>query len=109
MPAALTTASRVMCPHGGTALLLTDNGVLFAGGSAVLLETDVHEVIGCPFTVGTDYTPCVTITWEAGADSLTVDEAGVLTESSLGTCLNAEDAEQGVAIIASAYAGLDAS
>jgi hypothetical protein len=95
----LTTASTVKCMHGGTAILLTTNTRVRAAGAFALLETDVHPVVGCPFTVGPKYSPCVRIEWTAGASQLTVG-AKVLLRSSVGKCLNAENAPQGVAIVA---------
>jgi hypothetical protein len=94
--------------HGGTVMLITTNSVLTAGGSPVLLETDVHFVVGCPFTVGVVYTPCVTVQWQAAASSLTVNGAGVLTEVSVGECLNAAGAPQGIAIVSNPAPELEA-
>ena len=108
MPSVLTTASQAKCPHGGTVTLTTENTLLNAGGSPVLLESDIHEVVGCSFTVGPDYMPCLTVEWENGASSLTVEGTGVLTEMSIGKCLNEADAPQGVAIVSGAEASLEA-
>lgn len=108
MPPVLTTASQVQCMHGGQALLMTTNATLFAGGSPVLLETDVHMVAGCPFTVGVVYMPCVTIQWQTAATSLTVNGAGVLLETSIGNCLNASGAPQGIAIVSAPAPELEA-
>jgi len=108
MPPVLTVASQAQCMHGGEVLLLTTNTVLLAGGSPVLLETDVHFVVGCPFTVGVVYTPCVTVQWQAAATSLTVNGAGVLVETSIGECLNAAGAPQGIAIVSGGAPELEA-
>jgi hypothetical protein len=94
----LTTASLVQCMHGGQAILTTANTSLMAGGSPVLLESDMHPVVGCPFIVGLVYMPCVIIQWQAGATSLSVNGVPVLLQTSLGQCLNAAGAPQGVAI-----------
>jgi hypothetical protein len=95
----LTTASTIQCPHGGRAMLQTANTKTFAGGASVLLEADVHLVVGCPFTIGLKYSPCVRIEWSAGASKVTVQQSKVLVQSSIGKCINAEGAPQGVAII----------
>lgn len=108
MPHVLTMTSQVQCPHGGMAILLTTNSSLMADGSLVLLESDVHPVAGCPFTVGVVYMPCVAVEWEAGATSLSVNGTGVLTETSIGKCLNASQAPQGVAIVSNAAQSLEA-
>jgi hypothetical protein len=98
----LTTASQVMCTHGGQAVLTTSNTKITASGAPVLLESDVHPVVGCPFTVGTKYSPCVRIEWTAGASAVSVDGTKVLVQSSVGKCINGEGAPQGVATVVSA-------
>jgi hypothetical protein len=94
----LTVASTVQCPHGGSVRLATKNARVRAGGALALLETDVHPVVGCAFTVGLKYSPCVRVEWSAGAQAVTA-QAAVLVRSSVGKCLNAEGAPQGVALV----------
>ena len=108
MPPVLTTASQVQCMHGGQALLVTTNSELFAGGSPVLLQSDLPAVVGCPFTAGVVYSPCVSVQWETAATSLSVNGVGVLSQISVGICLNAGGAPQGVAIISAPAPELDA-
>jgi hypothetical protein len=95
--------------HGGQVLLITTNGTLFANGSPVLLETDLHPVLGCPFTVGLVYTPCVLVQWQAAATSLKVNGTGVLIETSIGECMNAAGAPQGIAIVSAPAPELEAT
>ncbi len=95
----LTTTSNIMCPHGGRATLMTTNPHALADGSLVLLESDIHTVTGCPFTVGQKYSPCVRIEWSAGASNVTVNGTATLTQNSIGQCYNGEGAVQGVATI----------
>jgi hypothetical protein len=95
----LTTASQVMCPHGGQATLMTSNTQVTADGSPVLLESDVHIVAGCSFTIGPKYSPCVRIEWSAGTTMSQGNGTAFLTQSSVGQCLGAEEATQGVAMI----------
>jgi hypothetical protein len=97
----LTTASTIMCPHGGQAILLTANARVMAGGAQVLLQSDTHMVVGCPFTIGTKYSPCVKIQWSAGATRASIGGQPPLTQTSVGICRSGEGAPQGVAIIAS--------
>ena len=102
MPGAiLTTASQIQCLHGGQAILLTSNTKTMAGGGPVLLETDIHPVAGCPFTIGPKYSPCIRIEWTAGASKVTVNGTPVLVQTSVGKCIGIEGAPQGIAIIAS--------
>ncbi len=97
----LTVASTILCPHGGTVTLTTSNSVVRADGAFVLLESDVHPVVGCPFTIGTKPSPCVRVEWQAGAAKSTIRAAKPLVQSSVGLCYSPESAPQGVAIIAS--------
>jgi hypothetical protein len=94
----LTTTSTVMCPHGGQALLLTTNTEALIDGAPALLQTDVHPIVGCPFTP-VAYSPCVTIRWITAATQTSVRNVPVLLQTSVGLCLNAAQAPQGIAIV----------
>ena len=96
---ALTLRSTVQCMHGGTVVLRTSNTTSSAG-AAMLLESDVHSVVGCTFYNGSSYSPCLTIEWKAGAGALTVGGTKVLVKSSVGTCKNGPIV-QGIALISS--------
>jgi hypothetical protein len=102
----LTTASTVMCPHGGPAILTTSNTRLVIGGMPALLQTDVHSVVGCPFQipfgVGTKPSPCIRIQWLSGTTRLSGAGGGVLVQSSVGLCFSPEGIPQGTAVIAAA-------
>lgn len=106
--AVLTMESRIQCPHGGQALLLTSDERVMAQSPA-LVETDIHTVVGCPFVSGTVYMPCVTIEWSAGATRVQAMGAAVLTRTSIGKCLNASSAPQGLAIIVSTQQAVSAT
>jgi hypothetical protein len=106
--AVLTMESQIQCPHGGQALLLTSDERVMAEGP-VLIETDIHTVIGCPFVVGTVYMPCVTIEWSAGATRAQAMGEAVLTQTSIGKCLNASSAPQGLAIVVSTQQAVSAT
>lgn len=108
MPSIVTIANQILCPHGGQATLVTGNTTLLADGAPALLETDVPAIVGCPFTPGSTYSPCVQIEWESAAETLTVGDAGVVLETSVGKCVNASGAEQGIAVILDATASADA-
>ena len=96
----LTITSQVKCMHGGTAILTTSNTKLTADNAPALLESDVHSVAGCPFMIGTKPSPCIRIEWTGGAAMLQSGGTKVLVRSSVGKCISAEGATQGVAIIA---------
>jgi hypothetical protein len=109
MPSILTVESQIQCPHGGQAILLTSNSAFLVDGSPALLESDIHQIAGCSFVVGTVYEPCVLINWSGGAEMLTVENVGVLLESSVGSCCNAAGAPQGVAMINGASTEVEAT
>jgi hypothetical protein len=94
----LTTASTVMCPHGGMAQLITTNTEALIEGAPVLLQTDQHPVVGCPFTP-VAYSPCVLIRWITAATQTSVRDVPVLLQTSVGLCLNAAQAPQGTALV----------
>ena len=56
--------------------------------ASVLLQTDVHPIVGCPFTP-VAYSPCVSIRWVTAATQTTVRNVPVLLQTSVGLCLNA--------------------
>ena len=95
----LTTSSIIMCPHGGQAILLTPNARVSTNASFWLLETDVHNIVGCPFSIGGIYSPCVRIEWFGGSTRTNVNGTPVLKRESIGTCYNASNVPQGTAII----------
>lgn len=95
----LTTASTIMCPHGGSVILSTANSKVLCDGMPALLESDVHQVAGCPFMMGTKYSPCIRVEWAAGASMVKVNGTPVLVKSSTGKCFSAENAMQGMATI----------
>lgn len=87
--------------HGGTAILITSNTRLMVDNAPALLESDIHSVVGCPFTLpGPKYSPCVRIEWSAGAAMMSSGGTKVLVRSSVGKCYSAEGATQGIAIMA---------
>jgi hypothetical protein len=100
MPNYLTKTSTILCPHGGKANLLTANTKVFAARAPVLLESDIHPVIGCLFTLpGGKPSPCIRIEWSAGATKAAANSTAPLLKNSIGKCYNAENAIQGVATI----------
>jgi len=107
MASLLTTVSQVMCPHGGQATLLTSNTYVMADGSPVLLESDVHMIAGCPFTIGLKYSPCVRIEWSAGTSMSNSNGTKFLNQSSIGQCLGAEGGTQGVAMVVQTQTKVD--
>jgi hypothetical protein len=87
-----------MCPHGGQALLLTSNTEALIDGAPALLQTDLHPIVGCPFTP-VAYSPCVMIRWITAATQTSVRNVPVLLQTSVGLCLNAAQTPQGIAVV----------
>lgn len=94
----LTTSSTVMCPHGGLAQLVTTNTEALVDGAPMLLQTDLHPIVGCPFTP-VAYSPCVSIRWLTAATQTALHNVPVLLQTSVGLCLNAAQVPQGTAVV----------
>ena len=98
----LTTASTVLCPHGGSAILATSNTQAMVQSAPVLLLSDVHPIAGCAFAPGGVPTPCLTIQWLTGGTRSAIGGVPALLQTSVGLCLNAAQAPQGTAIVVQA-------
>jgi len=103
----LQSGATVMCPHGGTVQSTPSNTRVKANGP-VLVKTDVSNVSGCPFQIpigtGTKPSPCITVEWSAEATRVKVNGTGVLLQSSVGLCKNAEQTPQGSAQVVNTQA-----
>lgn len=98
MPALLTAATTMMCPHGGTVTAIP--GQTSATAEAPILRgSDTFVVAGCPFTIGGDYSPCLTVQWVETATRAKAGGDFVLNEASVGLCLAATQAPQGSVVI----------
>jgi hypothetical protein len=97
----LTTTSTIVCPHGGIAQLVTSNADVLVDGAPVLLQSDVHPIVGCPFTP-VAYSPCVAIRWVSAAAQTKVRGVPVLLQTSVGLCVNAAQVPQGTAVVVQA-------
>jgi len=105
MPGAvLTTASTLLCPHGGRVLATSTNALATAQGAALLLATDMLAVVGCPFAVGPKSQPCVTVRWLGGSTQAAVGGTPMVLQSSVGLCFSAEQAPQGAVVVVQAQA-----
>jgi hypothetical protein len=104
MPGLLTTASTLMCPHGGTVTATPSATSVQAGGAPALTTTDTFMIAGCPFTLPSGSSPCMTVQWIQGAAKSTRGGAPTLTLASSGLCLAATQAPQGPVVIAATQA-----
>jgi hypothetical protein len=97
----LTTTSSMICPHGGTVIASTSNTRVKADGQYVLRSTDTFTIAGCTFKIGTVPHPCTTVSWEVDCAHHTSARDPSLTKDSVGLCLAADEARQGVVQITS--------
>ena len=103
MPALLTAASVMMCPHGGT--VTASPGATQATIDAPILRgSDTFSIAGCSFMLGTVASPCVSINWVQTATHLKHGGDFVLTEASVGLCVAGTQAPQGTVVISSTQA-----
>ena len=99
MPALLTTASTMMCPHGGVAMAVPGQ-TQAAIDAPILRLSDSIIIAGCALSALVPPMPCVTVQWVVGATRVQAGGDFVLTEASVGLCLAATQAPQGTVIIA---------
>jgi hypothetical protein len=100
MGALLTTASMMMCPHGGTVTAISSNTEATAGGSPLVRASDTFTIAGCPFTLpGGVLSPCMTVQWmQTNTESKAAGDF-TLSMNSMGLCLAATQAPQGTVLI----------
>jgi hypothetical protein len=100
---AITTASSLQCPHGGTVAIVTTNARVQAGGAPLALATDTFTIAGCPFQIPAGVTtvpsPCIRVQWIVTDMRTGVGGAPTLSASSVGLCLAATQAPQGTVVI----------
>ena len=100
MPHALTTASSLMCPHGGTIIGTPSAPKLTFAGAPVLTEADSFQIIGCSFTLpGGKPSPCLQIQWVKTDLKAQAGNNRTLSEASVGLCLADTGAPQGTVIV----------
>jgi hypothetical protein len=97
----LTTASVMMCPHGGMVQAMPGSSRVTAVGAPVLRNSDSFTILGCIMNVSGSPHPCVTVQWVTTANRSTIDDP-TLTDDCLGLCKAGDQAVQGVVQVASA-------
>jgi hypothetical protein len=100
---AITVASSLQCPHGGTVAIVSANARVQAGGAPLALATDTFTIAGCPFQIPAGATtvpsPCIRVQWIVTDARSGVGGAPTLSTASVGLCLAATQAPQGTVII----------
>lgn len=95
----LTLQSSMSCPHGGTITASTTNTRVKADQSFVLRSNDTFTIGGCPYMLGVVPHPCAYVQWDVPAQRHTSQRDPSLTRDSVGLCLAADGAVQGVVVI----------
>lgn len=93
----ITTASSMMCPHGGTVSISGAN-VRAKAGAPIALVGDMATVTGCPFQIPAVVpipSPCITVIWVMPDVRVKVGGQPTLSHSSVGLCIGATGAPQG--------------
>lgn len=98
MPGLLTTASALMCPHGGMVTAVPSSGRVTAEGAPIVLATDTFTIAGCAFAPVAPH-PCVLVQWQMPAQRSTSAGVPTLTEANLGMCMAGDGAVQGPVIV----------
>lgn len=104
---ALTVASSLMCPHGGTVQIVGANARVKGGGAMLALATDTFTVVGCPFQIPAAVpipSPCVTVRWLVSDLQPSVGGPHTLSQTSVGLCLSAAQIPQGPVTVAATQA-----
>jgi hypothetical protein len=103
--ASLTTASVLMCPHGGSVSIVSANTRAKAGGAPIVTASDTFTIAGCPFTLpGPTPSPCVRVQWIVPAMRFKAGGAQALDAGSTGLCMAATGAPQGPVLVQSTQA-----
>lgn len=95
----LNASSIMMCPHGGTVSVVTANTQVMAAGDPCVLATDTYLIAGCAFVIGVVPHPCVQVQWVVPDIASKVNGNSTLSEESVGLCVAADAAVQGVVLI----------
>ena len=99
MSGLLTTASVLMCPHGGTVNAVSSNTRVNAAGAPAVRASDTFLIAGCAFSTPAGPHPCVQVQWVSQDLRSQVISDFTLSESSVGLCVAADQAPQGTVII----------
>lgn len=101
MPGLITTASTLMCPHGGT-VTGSPGATKVKADAVVLRSSDTFSIAGCAFNVSGAPQPCTQIQWVSTAQKVKHSGDFVLSEASVGLCLG--PAPQGAVIVSATQA-----
>jgi len=106
----VTTASTLMCPHGGSVQIVSSNARVSVNGTYMALATDTFTITGCPFQLPMTPpvpSPCVIVQWLVPDAQTTVNGTPTISESSSGLCLAATQVPQGPVSITAGQTKVD--
>ncbi|MEK7253534.1 MAG: hypothetical protein AAB316_02220 [Bacteroidota bacterium] len=83
----LHVGANVLCAHGGQAQPTAPNPKVTVSGQPIVTQTAPYTVAGCPFTTGSNPSPCVTANWVSAAVRITSNGQPVLMLDSQATCV----------------------
>jgi hypothetical protein len=95
----LTTTSVLMCPHGGTVTVTTQNSQVMTAGSPLVRASDTFVIAGCSLASLPTPSPCVQIKWVQPDSKSQARDDFTLSESSVGMCLSGTMIPQGSVLI----------
>jgi hypothetical protein len=98
----LTTASILMCPHGGTVQIISSYPTVAGSKNPIVTIGDTFLIKGCTkiLMMGVPIPmPCLTVKWITWDTVAKVKGNATLSESSTGLCLNAMQLPQGNVMI----------
>jgi hypothetical protein len=82
----LHSGATVMCAHAGQAQPTAPNPRVTVSGQPVVTQSCLYTIAGCPFTVGSSASPCVTGQWVTAATRITTGGVPVLLQDSQSVC-----------------------
>jgi uncharacterized Zn-binding protein involved in type VI secretion len=96
----LTTASILMCPHGGTVEIISSYPTVSACQNPIATIGDTFLIKSCPNVIMTGIPmPCLIVKWIASDTVVKVNGNPTLSETSSGLCLNIAQIPQGSVMI----------
>ena len=100
MPGTLVQATaKGMCGHGGQMTAIGSGARVLLSGLPAATVADIHPIVGCAFTVGPKYSPCVTGSQFVPAARVFIMGQPAVLITSQGLAKSAEQAPQGPALI----------
>lgn len=96
----LTTASTLICPHGGMVEIISSYPTVSACQNPIATIGDTFLIKSCPNVIMAGVPmPCLTVKWVASDTVVKVNGNPSLSEASSGLCLNAMQIPQGSVMI----------